>query len=288
MSPKRDIEQIIDPGLMQARAIRLRKEGKRIGLVPTMGYFHQGHLSLMEAAVKETDCAVVSLFVNPMQFGPAEDFDRYPRDLERDLKLAQEAGVDIIFSPAVNMMYPKGFRTWVEVEELSDILCGAYRPGHFRAVTTVVCKLFNLVSPEIAYFGQKDAQQAIIIKKMTKDLNMGIKIRVLPTVREDDGLAMSSRNVYLAAKERRAALCLYKAIKKAEELVKKGERDTKTLVNQVQALIGSEPLAELEYVSICRMDDLSHIERIGGEAVLAIAVKIGNTRLIDNTILKTI
>lgn len=287
MSFRKRIEQISDPVKMQQRAIQVHKEGKSIGFVPTMGYFHQGHLSLMHAARKETDCVMVSLFVNPIQFGPSEDFARYPKDMERDLDMATQAGVDILFSPTTKQMYPSGFRTHVEVEGLSEMLCGLNRPGHFRGVTTVVCKLFNLLRPDVAYFGQKDAQQAIIIKKMAEDLNMGIQIRILPIVREKDGLAMSSRNVYLSEKERQAALCLYKAIKHTQQMVKDGERHSKVLKTQAEAVIRCEPLAELEYITIRHPGNLSYLERIEDEALLALAVKIGKTRLIDNTILKT-
>jgi len=272
---------------MQDKAREIHRLGKVIGLVPTMGYFHEGHLSLMRKARKETDYVVVSLFVNPIQFGPHEDLARYPRDMERDVTLAHQEGVNAIFSPSVDEMYRADFHTTVTVEGLSNVLCGAGRPGHFQGVTTVVCKLFNIVTPDVAYFGQKDAQQAIIIKRMVEDLNFGIRIKVLPIVRETDGLAMSSRNVYLTGRERQAALCLYKAIQKAEGLVRQGERNARSIMAQARTVILSEPLASLEYIAICDMKGLSPIESIEDEALLALAVRIGSTRLIDNMILRT-
>lgn len=272
---------------MQDKAKEIHRLGKTIGLVPTMGYFHEGHLSLMREARKETDYVVVSLFVNPIQFGPHEDLDRYPRDMERDVTLAQQTGVDAIFTPPVDEMYPPGFRTAVTVEGLSNVLCGAHRPGHFQGVTTVVCKLFNTVTPDVAYFGQKDAQQAIIIKRMVEDLNFTVRIRVLPIVRETDGLAMSSRNAYLSERERQAALCLHRALQKAEESVRQGERNAQAIIAQAEAVIRSEPLARVEYAAICDTEELSSLEMITDEALLALAVRIGNTRLIDNVILKT-
>ncbi|MGA1795393.1 MAG: pantoate--beta-alanine ligase [bacterium] len=272
---------------MQDKAGAMHRLGKTIGLVPTMGYFHEGHLSLMREARKETDYVVVSLFVNPIQFGPHEDLDRYPRDMERDIALAQQAGVDAIFIPPADEMYPPGFRTAVAVEGLSNVLCGAHRPGHFQGVATVVCKLFNIVTPDVAYFGQKDAQQAIIIKRMVEDLNFTVRITVLPIVRETDGLAMSSRNAYLSERERQAALCLHRALQKAEESVRQGERNAQAIIAQAEAVIRSEPLAKVEYVAICDTEELSSIENITDEALLALAVRIGNTRLIDNAILKT-
>ncbi len=283
---QKKIEQIVEPEKMQKRAIDIRKEGKSIGFVPTMGYFHEGHLSLMRAARRQMDCVVVSIFINPLQFGPSEDFAKYPRDMERDLNLAESEDIDILFTPTTQMLYPSHYLTYIEVEGLSGILCGASRPGHFRGVTTVVCKLFNLVMPDTAYFGQKDAQQAIIIKKMVKDLNMPIEINILPTVREKDGLAMSSRNVYLSEKERISALCLYRAIMLAQGMVKKGETDTSSLTNKIESFLKSDKMVEVEYVSILHPQDLSYIKKIEDEALLAIAIRIGKNRLIDNDILK--
>jgi pantoate--beta-alanine ligase len=242
----------------------------------------------MEAAKNETDYVVVSLFVNPAQFGPSEDFERYPRDLKRDMELADQVGIDIIFCPTIDEMYPPGFLTSVKIENLSEILCGATRPGHFQGVTTIVSKLFNLVTPDFAYFGQKDAQQVIIIKKMVEDLNFNVKIRILPIIREKDGLAMSSRNIYLSDIEREAALCLYKAIRKAEIMINNGEREVKALINQAEAIIKKEHMVTLEYLTICDLKDLSPLEKIEDRALMAIAIKIGKIRLIDNTILKII
>ena len=263
-----------------------KKEGKSISLVPTMGYLHEGHLSLVKAARKHTDVVVMSIFVNPIQFGPKEDFEKYPRDLKRDEELATAAGVDIIFHPSANDMYPAGYSTYVNVERLTDGLCGALRPGHFKGVATVVAKLFEIIRPDIAYFGQKDAQQAIVIKKMAKDLNMGVEIKIMPTVREPDGLAMSSRNVYLSAGERKDALVLYEALKKAEELIGSGERDTKKIVKAMEGMIKSVPTAKIDYVSIVDTANLKEVRSITGEVLVALAVFIGKTRLIDNIILK--
>ena len=286
MAHSKPVEIIEKIGQMHQKVKTIRQAGSTIGLVPTMGYFHEGHISLMRAAREETGCVVVSLFVNPIQFGPFEDFYQYPRDMERDIKLAEQAGVGIIFSPRMEDMYPRGFLTYVKVETLSDVLCGSSRTGHFQGVTTVVSKLFNIVKPDIAFFGQKDAQQAIIIQKMVTDLNFGITIRILPIVREEDGLAMSSRNGYLSEKERKAALCLYEAIQKVESMVKEGILDTNHLIAQSEAIINAEPLANLEYISICHLDHLSPLAKITDKALMALAVQIGKTRLIDNTILE--
>jgi pantoate--beta-alanine ligase len=260
-------------------------KGKTIGFVPTMGYLHEGHLSLIKKARKENDFVVVSIFVNPIQFGPKEDFKRYPRDLRRDMKLAKQIGTDIIFYPNVKDMYPKGFKTYVNVEELSDKLCGKFRPGHFKGVATVVTKLFNIVCPDIAYFGQKDAQQAIIIKRMVKDLNIPVKIKVLPIIREKDGLAMSSRNVYLNDKERRDALVLYQALNLAKDLIKSGITDTDKIIKKMRKLINKKENAKIDYISIVDMDDLNPIKKISNKCLIALAVWIGKTRLIDNTII---
>lgn len=283
--PSKKIKKIIDPVKMQFWSKQLSLKGKKIGFVPTMGFFHEGHLSLMRAARDENDSVVVSIFVNPMQFGPSEDFETYPRDLKRDIQFAEEMGVDVVFAPEIRMLYPSGYRTYVEVEGMSDILCGIKRPGHFRGVTTIVCKLFNIVKPFCSYFGQKDAQQAIIISKMIQDLNMETHIKILPTVRESDGLAMSSRNVYLSAGERNAALCLFKSIKLAEEMIKNGERDCAVIISRIMSFIKSEPLADIEYVCISHPSDLSYIGIIEDSALLLLAVRIGKTRLIDNVVL---
>ena len=263
-----------------------KKEGKSIGLVPTMGYLHEGHLSLARAAKKHTDVVVMSIFVNPIQFGPKEDFERYPRDLKRDEGLATGAGVDIIFHPFVKDMYPAGYSTYVNVEGLTETLCGTSRPGHFKGVTTVVAKLFEIIRPDIAYFGQKDAQQAIVIKKMACDLNMGIEVKIMPTIRESDGLAMSSRNAYLEDAERRDALVLHGSLEKAEEMIKSGERDPRKVIKAMQELIKGSPAAKIDYVSIVDAATLKEIKTITGEILVAVAVFIGKTRLIDNIILK--
>jgi pantoate--beta-alanine ligase len=271
---------------IQKEIARLKREGKKIGFIPTMGYLHEGHLSLMRKARKENDIVVISIFVNPTQFGPREDYNRYPRDLNRDLKLAREVGVDIVFYPSVEEMYPSKYRTYVEVEELSDLLCGKSRPGHFRGVTTVCTKLFNIVQPDVAYFGQKDAQQAIIIKQMVRDLNFPLKIKVLPIVREKDGLAMSSRNVYLSSQEREEATVLYQSLKTAHQMVKTGIKDAGRIKRQVKNMISEKATARIDYVEIVDLEDLKPVRTIDKPALLALAVWFGKARLIDNTILK--
>jgi len=267
---------------MQVLADRVRTEGKKIGLVPTMGYLHEGHLSLLRAARKASDLLVMSLFVNPTQFGPHEDYATYPRDFERDLDLASSEGTDIVFAPTAAEIYPAGYTTWVEVAGLSDKLCGKSRPGHFRGVTTVVTKLFNIVKPHVAFFGQKDAQQAIIIRRMVQDLNMDVNIEVLPTVREADGLALSSRNVYLNDRERQAALVLNRALKAAQELVQSGERSSAVILSKMSELIGQEPLVVVDYIAITDPLTLEDLEKIDSKALIALAAKVGKTRLIDN------
>lgn len=264
-----------------------KKEGKTVGLVPTMGYLHEGHLSLIRAARKHTDVVVVSIFINPMQFGPKEDFEKYPRDLKRDEQMATAAGADVIFYPSAKDIYPAGYSTYVIVESLTDNLCGASRPGHFKGVTTIVAKLFNIVKPNIAYFGQKDAQQAVIIKKMTQDLNMGVEVKVMPIVREADGLAMSSRNVFLSASERRDAVVLRESLKKAESAVSSGEKEAKKIIKIMEDAIARVPGAKIDYVSIVSTADLKDVKLINREVLIAIAVFIGKTRLIDNVIIKT-
>lgn len=260
-----------------------RKDGENIGFVPTMGFFHEGHLSLMRQAVKETDCVVVSIFVNPTQFGPNEDFEAYPRDLERDLKLCEEVGVDYVFTPDVNEMYPTGYSTYVECEGgITNTLCGASRPGHFKGVTSVVNKLFNIVEPNLAYFGQKDAQQVAVLEKMVRDLNMNLKIIPCPIMREEDGLAMSSRNVYLSADERKDALVLSKSLKIASDLIREGEKDAKKIIESMKAHIMTASSAVVDYVQIVDNKDLSDIDTVSGDVLFAVAVKIGKTRLIDN------
>ncbi|MBO8136988.1 MAG: pantoate--beta-alanine ligase [Desulfotomaculum sp.] len=272
---------------MKEFTARAKESGKIVGLVPTMGYFHQGHLALMEKAVQQCDVVITSVYVNPLQFGPKEDFASYPRDLQRDAAMAEEVGVDAIFSPADGEMYPEGFDTTVSVgESLTNKLCGLKRPGHFTGVATVVTKLFNIVKPDKAYFGLKDAQQVLVIKRMVEDLNMDVEIIPVPIVRESDGLAMSSRNVYLTSEQRKAAVVLYQSLKLAEQQVKKGHIDAVEICRQVKEKINNEPLAELDYVEIYSYPDLKFIDKIEGRALLAVAVKFGRARLIDNIILE--
>ena len=280
------MEVIKSPSEMQQRASAWRREGKVIAFVPTMGYFHEGHLSLMREGRERGDVLVVSIFVNPTQFGPGEDFDRYPRDMERDLRMAEEVGVDVIFAPTVEEMYPEGYQTYVEVEKVTQHLCGLSRPGHFRGVTTVVTKLFNIVKPHVALFGQKDYQQLITIERMVKDLNMDVEIVGMPTVREEDGLAASSRNVYLSPEERKAALSLYRSLRRAEELFSEGVRESQRILEEVKKVLEAEPLVKIDYVHVCDPETLEDIEGpIGERALVAVAAKVGTTRLIDNTLL---
>jgi pantoate--beta-alanine ligase len=280
------MEIIVQTKEMQRRAEQRRREGMIIAFVPTMGYLHEGHLSLMQEGRKRGDCLVTSIFVNPTQFGPAEDYDRYPRDLKQDLKLIQKVGVDICFTPSVAEMYPDGFQTFVEVERVTQSLCGISRPHHFRGVTSVVAKLFNIVKPHLAFFGQKDYQQLITIKRMVKDLNMDIEVVGMPTIREPDGLAMSSRNAFLNPKKRKEAARLYRSLVKGKELFAQGERSAATILQEVKRIIEEEKSADIDYVKICDAHTLEDIEEIKGEAIIALAVKMGKTRLIDNIILK--
>jgi pantoate--beta-alanine ligase len=265
---------------------REKSLGKTIGFVPTMGFLHQGHLSLVRESLKKADMTVVSIFVNPTQFGPKEDFKDYPRDIQRDTEVLEKEGVDYLFFPGNEEMYPDGYKTYVEVPDLQDKLCGRSRPGHFRGVCTVVLKLFNIVDPDFAYFGQKDAQQAIILKRMAEDLNLKVKVEVLPTVREEDGLALSSRNTYLSQEERRAALVLSRSLDEARQMVENGERDAGRIKNRIREVISQEPLARIDYVEIVDMDDLDPVNEIENEALAALAVFIVKVRLIDNTILR--
>ncbi|MCS7254761.1 MAG: pantoate--beta-alanine ligase [Armatimonadota bacterium] len=271
---------------MQSCAMRLRMENKVIGFVPTMGYFHEGHLSLMRRARSECDVVIVSIFVNPIQFSPGEDYERYPRDVERDLKMAEDVGVDIIFHPSVEEMYPEGYATYVHVERLTEGLCGAHRPGHFLGVTTVVAKLFNIVMPHKAYFGEKDYQQLMVIKRMVKDLNFPVEIVSCPTVREKDGLAMSSRNVYLQPEERQAALSLSRGLMAAKEMFERGERDANALKRLVEECMRSSKLVRPQYIEVVDAETLEPVERIERDAVIAVAAFVGKARLIDNVILK--
>lgn len=262
--------------------------GRSIGLVPTMGALHEGHGSLIAAARKENELVIVSVFVNPTQFGPGEDLEAYPRTLEADCVLAGKMGADIVFAPTAKEMYPSADMTWVEVTgAITSVLCGRSRPIHFRGVTTVVSKLFNLTQPDRAYFGQKDAQQVQVLKRMVKDLFFDLQLRIMPIVREADGLAKSSRNTYLSQEERTAALILSKSLRHAETLFKQGERDGNKLVAETTALIAAEPLSTIDYVEIYELPDLQPVaDRITGACLLAIAVRFGTTRLIDNVILE--
>jgi len=257
-----------------------------VGLVPTMGFLHAGHLSLVHAARAECASVVVSVFVNPTQFGPSEDLEAYPRDLERDLALLQEAGADLVWAPEAGSMYPPGFQTWVTVEEVTKPLEGERRPGHFRGVTTVVAKLFNAVRPQRAYFGQKDAQQAVVIRQMVRDLSYPIEISVCPIVREPDGLAMSSRNVYLNPEERKAATVLSRALQAAQQAYAGGERQAEALRRRMLDVLEAEPLARVQYVSCADAQTLQELHGpLQGQALLSMAVYVGKTRLIDNLVL---
>jgi pantoate--beta-alanine ligase len=259
---------------------------ERVGLVPTMGYLHEGHLSLVRRARQDCDHVVVSIFVNPAQFGPREDLSKYPRDLDRDLSLLEPLGVDLVWMPTDEIMYPPNYQTWVDVETITRHLEGAMRPGHFRGVTTVVAKLFNAVQPHKAYFGQKDAQQAAVIRQMTRDLSYPIEIVVCPIVREPDGLAMSSRNVYLDPEQRKAATVLSRALRAAQESYEAGERDAETLRGKMKEVLAREPLANVQYVSCADYDTLEELDTVTGKALLSMAVFVGKTRLIDNVILE--
>lgn len=263
-----------------------KAKGQIIAFVPTMGYLHEGHLTLMREAKKACDVVVVSIFVNPLQFGVGEDYEEYPRDLSRDSELAESAGVDVIFAPKVKEMYPKGYNSYVEVFGLTDKLCGQSRPGHFKGVTTVVNKLFNIVAPHKAFFGQKDAQQVLVIKKMVSDLNMDLEIITVPIVREKDGLAMSSRNVYLTPEERNSALVLSKSLSFAKEEIAKGLRDKKQLQNKIISFISQETIADIDYVEILNIPNLEEQEVLENNILIALAVRFGKTRLIDNMVVE--
>ncbi|SNX53180.1 pantoate--beta-alanine ligase [Thermoanaerobacterium sp. RBIITD] len=259
-----------------------KSQGMSIGLVPTMGYLHEGHLSLVKKAKENSDFVCASIFVNPIQFGPNEDYDKYPRDVKRDVKLLEENGCDLVFIPSVEEMYPNERLTTVSVSKITNKLCGAYRPGHFVGVCTVVTKLFNIFTPDIAVFGQKDAQQVAVIKKMVDDLNIPVKIIKAPIVREKDGLALSSRNIYLDADERKAALVLSKSLKEAKIMLEKGEKNASLIINIVKEVLKQEPLCEIQYVSCVHPDTLEDLTTIDDRALIALACYIGKTRLIDN------
>ncbi|MDI6839482.1 MAG: pantoate--beta-alanine ligase [bacterium] len=271
---------------MKAISLEVRNKGKKIGFVPTMGALHEGPLSLVDIAKIKTDHIVTSIFVNPLQFGPKEDFKAYPRDIKRDAELLEKRGVDILFAPELKEMYHDGYDTYIEVPGLSSVLCGKTRPTHFKGVCTVVCKLFNIVNPDVAVFGEKDAQQVIIIKKMVEDLNLGVKILTGPTVREPDGLAMSSRNVYLTPKERKDASVVYQALMRAKELITNGQREAKKIKKEIEAMISTKLTAKIDYIDIVKKDNLKPLETLDGECLIAVAVWFGKARLIDNITLK--
>lgn len=263
-----------------------KKQGNTVGFVPTMGFLHEGHLSLIKSAKKENDLVVVSIFVNPTQFGIGEDFEAYPRDLDRDAKLSESAGADVIFCPTISEMYPESYQTYVEVNEITNKLCGKSRPTHFKGVTTVVNKLFNIVEPHSAYFGQKDAQQVAVIQKMVKDLNMNIEVIPCPIIREADGLAMSSRNIFLNPEQRGAALILSKSLFFAKDKINKGCIDAVEIKEALTKMINNEPLAAIDYIEIVDALSLSDITAIKGKVLIALAVRIGKTRLIDNILVE--
>jgi pantoate--beta-alanine ligase len=264
-----------------------RSGGKKVGLVPTMGALHVGHISLIEAAVEKCDFVVVSIFVNPTQFVPDEDFEKYPRPLEADLEICRKAGTNVVFAPTPEQMYPVENITWVSVEKLTESLCGQFRPGHFRGVTTVCTKLFNIVAPDIAYFGQKDAQQAIVIRRMAADLNMPLEIVICPTAREPNGLAVSSRNKYLTEQQKKDAANIYKSLQKCRQMIDAGVTETTEIITEMSKILQQVPSIEIEYLSIVDAETLRNIDRIAGKALAAIAVKIGPTRLIDNILVDT-
>jgi pantoate--beta-alanine ligase len=270
---------------MQALAISPERGARRISFVPTMGYLHEGHASLLREGRKRGDVLVLSIFVNPIQFGKNEDLGSYPRDMERDCKIAEACGVDIVFIPTVAEMYPKGFQSGVTVRDITLPLCGASRPGHFDGVATVVTKLFNIVRPDVALFGRKDYQQLAVIRRMTADLNIPVEIEGMPIVREADGLAMSSRNAYLSHSERQSALCLFRALTRARDLFAAGESSIAVLIRETRAIIEQEAAAAIDYIEFRDGATLHELEIAGSNTLLALAVKIGQTRLIDNTIL---
>ena len=269
---------------MQQTSDEFRRQGRNIALVPTMGYLHNGHLELIKVAKQNADVVITTLFVNPTQFGPSEDFNKYPRDVERDKKLAESVGTDVLFIPTQNEMYPADYLTYVEVEKITKVLEGKFRPSHFRGVATVVAKLFNITKPHIAVFGQKDAQQAVVIKQMVRDLNFDIKIIVVPIVRETDGLAMSSRNVYLTSTERSESIVLFQSLQLAKQLIEKGERNCNKIISEMTKLISTKPSASIDYISIADAGTLQEFTNLksGDNVLISLAVRFGATRLIDN------
>ncbi len=270
---------------MQVTSEKIRRQGQTISFVPTMGFLHDGHLSLLREGRKLGDYLILSIFINPTQFGPGEDLEAYPRDTEKDLDLAGKEGVDLVFMPDADMLYGKKFQTYVQLEKLPHYLCGVSRPTHFRGVATVVTKLFNIIKPHIAIFGQKDFQQLAVIRQTVSDLNFDIEIKGIPTVRESDGLAMSSRNAYLTPDQRSSAICLYKSLGKAATLVRKGEKNSSVIIDKTIDFIRSYPETRIDYVSVCDPDTIENVDTIDRPVLMALAVFIGKTRLIDNMIL---
>ena len=263
----------------------LSREEKIIAFVPTMGFLHEGHLALMREARRHADAVIISIFVNPAQFGPAEDFETYPRNLDRDVRLAKSVDVDVIFAPSNQTMYALNHETYVNLDELPKYLCGASRPGHFKGVATVVAKLFNIVTPDVAVFGEKDYQQLVVIRRLVRDLNFNVRVIGVPTVREADGVAMSSRNAYLSKDERLSARALYQGLQRAQQLTSEGITRTEAIVDRVKAFISSHPYTDIDYVTICNPETLEPVDQINGEALMALAVRVGATRLIDNAVL---
>ena len=280
------MDRIVEIEDMMAVARQARRSGKTIGFVPTMGYFHDGHLQLMRVARQESDLVVVSLFVNPTQFGQGEDLAAYPRDLEGDAAKASSVGVDVLFTPRVEAMYPADSRTWVEVEGITEKLCGRSRPGHFRGVATVVSKLFHIVQPHRAYFGRKDYQQFLVIKRVTADLNWDLEIVGVEIVRDPDGLALSSRNVYLSPQQRRSALSLSRSLRQAQAMIDQGERRSEAILAMVEETISEQPEVRIDYVALCDPETLEEVSQIQKDTLLALAVFAGKARLIDNAVLK--
>jgi pantoate--beta-alanine ligase len=273
---------------MKEFSSRARGTAKTIAFVPTMGFFHEGHLSLMREGRRRGDLLIVSLFVNPTQFGPHEDFKNYPRDFERDSKMAREVGTDILFAPEAGEMYPPDHQTIVRVGKVTQNLCGVSRPTHFQGVTTVVLMLFEIVMPHVAIFGEKDYQQLVTVQQMARDLHMSVEVMGMPTVREADGLAMSSRNTYLLPEERKAALSLYRSLQKARQLLQKGERKADRILQEMKGILQSEPLVKIDYVQICDAHTLQDVDRVEGDVVVALAAYLGKTRLIDNVVFRNI
>lgn len=272
---------------MKEASRKARSEGKIIGLVPTMGFLHEGHLALVREARKMSDIVVVSVFVNPTQFAPTEDFEKYPRDITRDAELLSNENVDFVLIPKADEMYPENYHTYVKVRELSDRLCGQTRPNHFEGVTTVVMKLFHIVDPHFAFFGQKDAQQLVIVRTMVREMNMDVEVVRVPIVREPDGLAMSSRNIFLTPEQRKAATVLFRSLEEAKSLIEQGERKSKTIIKQMRSMIESEPLARIDYIAVTDFANLNEVKTVKGKCLIAVAGFFGTTRLIDNIIVET-